>query len=150
MTLHWQSTAKIIGIDYYSRKSGLKSLPAPSKDAEAIASLFEAYGEHQQIFIERIPCEQNKTQQGKSAQRVKSDEVVKQAELEKDWHIEEYPQRRNWENEIFERFTSEQAVNPQDNLTIELMKLKQELAVFQTLNDPRNIYARMLFDFLID
>ncbi|MGK7943751.1 MAG: caspase family protein, partial [Microcystaceae cyanobacterium] len=83
MTLHWQSTAKIIGIDYYSRKSGLKSLPAPSKDAEAIASLFEAYGEHQQIFIERIPCEQNKTQQGKSAQRVKSDEVVKQAELEK-------------------------------------------------------------------
>ncbi|MGK7946969.1 MAG: caspase family protein [Microcystaceae cyanobacterium] len=83
MTLNWQSTAKIIGIDYYSRKSGLKSLPAPSKDAEVIASLFEAYGEHQQIFIERIPCEQDNTQQGKSAQRVKSDEVVKQAELEK-------------------------------------------------------------------
>ena len=76
--------------------------------------------------------------------------AAEQAELEKDWHIEEYPQRRNWENEIFERFTSEQAVNPQDNFTIELMKLKQELAVFQTLNDPRNIYARMLFDFLID
>ena len=76
--------------------------------------------------------------------------AAEQAELEKDWHIEEYPQRRNWENEIFERFTSEQAVNPQDNLTIELMKLKQELAVFQTLNDPRNIYARMLFDFLVD
>ena len=76
--------------------------------------------------------------------------AAEQAELEKDWHIEEYPQRRNWENEIFERFTSEQAVNHQDNLTIELMKLKQELAVFQTLNDPRNIYARMLFDFLVD
>ena len=76
--------------------------------------------------------------------------AAEEAKLDKDWQIEEYPQRRNWENELLQRFTTEQAINNQDKITMELMKLKEELAVFQTLNDPRNIYARMLFDFLID
>nr|MDJ0649550.1 S49 family peptidase [Xenococcaceae cyanobacterium MO_188.B19] len=76
--------------------------------------------------------------------------AAEEAKLDKDWQIEEYPQRRNWENELLQRFTTEQTINNQDKITMELMKLKEELAVFQTLNDPRNIYARMFFEFLID
>ncbi len=76
--------------------------------------------------------------------------VAKQAELGQDWQIQEYPQQRNWEEEIIERLVAEEAIQPQDKITMEWLKLKQELAVFQALNDPRNIYARMLFNFNID
>ncbi len=77
--------------------------------------------------------------------------AAEKAELDKDWQVEEYPRKRNWETEIIERLATEQAVaQTQDTLTIELNKLKEELAVFQTFNDPRNIYARMPFNFIID
>ncbi len=76
--------------------------------------------------------------------------IAEQAELGKDWQIQEYPQQRNWEDEILERFVAEEAIQPNDYLTLELLKLKEELAVFQTFNDPLNIYARMPFNFVID
>ena len=76
--------------------------------------------------------------------------VAEQAELGQDWQIQEYPQQRNWEEEIMERLVAEEAIQPQDKITTELLKLKKELAVFQALNDPRNIYARMPFNFNFD
>ncbi|MDJ0577035.1 MAG: signal peptide peptidase SppA [Xenococcaceae cyanobacterium MO_234.B1] len=76
--------------------------------------------------------------------------VAEQVELGKDWQIQEYPQQRNWENEIIERLVAEETIPPNNDFTIELLKLKEELAVFQTFNDPLNIYARMPFNFVID
>ena len=76
--------------------------------------------------------------------------VVEQTELETDWQIKEYPEQRNWEDEIIERFVAEEAVQPNDLVTLELLKLKEELAVFQTFNDPLAIYARMPYNFVID
>ncbi|HHP7231944.1 MAG TPA: signal peptide peptidase SppA [Xenococcaceae cyanobacterium] len=76
--------------------------------------------------------------------------IVAQTELDQDWQIQEYPQKRNWEDEIIERFASEETINLNNNLTTELLKLKAELAVFQTFNDPLNIYAQMPFKFTID
>ncbi len=76
--------------------------------------------------------------------------VVEQTELETDWQIKEYPEQRDWEDEIIERFLAEEAVQPKDLVTLELLKLKEELAVFQTFNDPLAIYARMPYNFVID
>ncbi|HAC66107.1 MAG TPA: hypothetical protein DCF68_21880, partial [Cyanothece sp. UBA12306] len=80
-TSHWRSTATIVGIDYYGGLSELKPLEAASKDAEAIASLLEKYGEYQQMLIQRIPCEQQHDREGKSKERLKDNEVVKKDQL---------------------------------------------------------------------
>jgi protease-4 len=35
-------------------------------------------------------------------------------------------------------------------ITTELLKVKGELAIFQSLNDPRGIYARLPYDFELE
>ncbi|MDJ0582934.1 caspase family protein, partial [Crocosphaera sp.] len=79
-----RSQILIIGIDYYGDKSGLKSLDAPSQDAEAIACLLEKYWEYQQTQIQRIPCEQQLDSKGNLQQRIKDDAIVTQNYLEKE------------------------------------------------------------------
>ncbi|MGK7957225.1 MAG: caspase family protein [Crocosphaera sp.] len=83
LTSHLYSKATIVAIDYYGDLSELPPLEAPSKDAEAIASLLDQYGVDQKMFISRIPCEQKQDEQGKSEERVKGDELVKKDDLEK-------------------------------------------------------------------
>jgi protease IV len=79
--------------------------------------------------------------------------AAKEAKLEKDWQIEEYPEQKSFEEEVFDRFFSVQAMSQGkqlDPLTTEFIKLKSELEVFQSFNDPKGVYARLPFRFKIE
>ncbi len=79
--------------------------------------------------------------------------AAKQAKLENDWELEEYPKVRSLEQRILESLSSEvsarNAKQP-DPLTAEFMKLQADLAIFKAMNDPRGIYARLPFNWRID
>ncbi|MFW6296078.1 MAG: signal peptide peptidase SppA [Halothece sp.] len=75
------------------------------------------------------------------------------AELEDDWEVQEYPKNRSLEERILETVIGEASVKNAktvDPLTAEFLKLKEDLAVFQTLNDPRGVYVRLPFNLRID
>lgn len=73
------------------------------------------------------------------------------AKLGNDWQLEEYPQQRNLETEIVNKLLNTNIKTWQstghDPITTELLKLKEELAILQSLDDPRGIYARLPYDF---
>ena len=52
--------------------------------------------------------------------------------------------------EIFERLVERQVNANPDPLTAEFLKFKDDLALFQSLSDPRGVYARLLFNLRID
>jgi protease IV len=75
--------------------------------------------------------------------------TVKKAKLGIDWSIEEYPSTRNFDAEFLSRFLSTQVGiegTQIDPLTAEYLKFKADLWVLQSLNDPRDIYARLPFN----
>jgi protease-4 len=68
---------------------------------------------------------------------------------EGDWSLEEYPQNQSLEDIVLTKLLnssvkwSSQAPDP---LTLEFLKLKKDLSIFEGLNDPQGIYARMTFN----
>ena len=69
------------------------------------------------------------------------------AKLGKDWELEEYPTVEGWEEKLLKQFASSKearALQVQDPLTAELAKVKAELSVFKTFNDPHHVYVRHL------
>lgn len=79
--------------------------------------------------------------------------AAKQAKLGKDWELQEYPEVRSLEERILEKLTGEDNARSRkqpDPLTAEFLKLKADLNVLQSLNDPRGIYARLPFNWRID
>lgn len=80
-------------------------------------------------------------------------DAAKRAKLGNDWKLEEYPKVRSLEERLFQRFTGDLAAEgdrPNDPLTTEFNKLKGDLAVLKSLNDPLGIYARLPFNLRID
>ncbi|HEY9632913.1 MAG TPA: signal peptide peptidase SppA [Coleofasciculaceae cyanobacterium] len=79
--------------------------------------------------------------------------AAKQAKLEKDWELEEYPEDSSLEERILKTLTSE-ASTPNtkrpDPLTTELMKLQADLEILKSMNDPRGVYARLPFNWRFD
>lgn len=79
--------------------------------------------------------------------------AAEKAELGKNWQVEEYPKQRSFEVEILDRLinieTLKQA-NAVDPITSEFLKLKSDLTIFQSFNDPQGIYARLPFSLDID
>ena len=79
--------------------------------------------------------------------------AAKQAKLGEDWQVEEYSQSRSLEERILKKLIGKVSTqNPKisDPLTTEFIKLQEDLAIFQALNDPKNIYARLPFHWRID
>ncbi|MFB8791660.1 MAG: signal peptide peptidase SppA [Potamolinea sp.] len=79
--------------------------------------------------------------------------AAQQANLGKNWEVQESPKIRSLEKRILEKLTNEGSlknVNPPDPLTAEFLKLKEDVKVLQSLNDPRGIYARLPFNWRID
>jgi protease IV len=75
------------------------------------------------------------------------------AKLGKDWELEEYPAVEGWEEKLLKKFASSKearALQIKDPLTAELLKVKTELNVFTTFNDPHHIYVRLPIDFKLD
>ncbi|MBU7582050.1 MAG: signal peptide peptidase SppA [Nostoc sp. TH1S01] len=84
--------------------------------------------------------------------------AAKQANLGNNWQLKEYP-KENSLNEILFGKAEEastalkipgQQVKAANPLTAEFQKLQQELAVFQSMNDPNGIYARLPFNLKIE
>lgn len=73
--------------------------------------------------------------------------------LGKNWQLEEYPKQRSFEAEILDRLVNIEALkqtNTIDPLTLQLLKIKSDLLVLQSFNDPQGIYARLPFSLEID
>ncbi len=85
--------------------------------------------------------------------------AAKKVKLGKDWQLQEYPRGTSFGERLFGKVAEETktalgiagtSAKTPDLLTAELQKLRQELAVFQTMNDPRGIYTRLPFNLKID
>ncbi len=79
--------------------------------------------------------------------------AAEQAKLGENWELEEYPKLRSLEQRILETLTNEASARIQkvpDPLTAEFMKIQADLAILQSMNDPRGIYARLPFTWRID
>jgi protease-4 len=79
--------------------------------------------------------------------------AAQEAKLGENWEVQEYPKIRSLEKRILEKLTNDGSlknVNPPDPLTAEFLKIKEDVEVLQSLNDPRGIYARLPFNWRID
>ena len=79
--------------------------------------------------------------------------AAQKANLGKDWSLTEYPQQNRLEAELVERLMNIDALEQSgkiDPITAEFLKIRKELALFETFDDPRGIYARLPFSFTIE
>lgn len=70
--------------------------------------------------------------------------AAQKAQLKDNWVVQEYPNNNSWETELVDRLLQTEAIQvfqPKDSLAKELAKITQELEAFQSLEDPRHIYA---------
>jgi protease IV len=75
------------------------------------------------------------------------------AKLGRDWELEEYPVVEGWEEKLLKQFAGSKEVRSlqsQDPLSTELLKIKTELSVLQSFNDPHGVYVRLPLNFKID
>lgn len=78
--------------------------------------------------------------------------AVKEANLAEDWELEEYPKFQTVEERLLEELMGNDNDKTQhpDPLMREFIKLKEDLAVLQIMNDPKGIYARLPFNWRLD
>jgi protease IV len=78
--------------------------------------------------------------------------AAKTAKLDKDWELEEYPTVEGWEGKLIKQLVGAKNAHlaQQDPLTAELAKVKSELSILQSFNDPRGVYVRLPFNFKLE
>ena len=79
--------------------------------------------------------------------------AAEKAELGKNWQLEEYPQQHRLETEFVQRLFDVKTLESQlatDPITAELLKIRQELAILQSFDDPSGVYARLPLSLEID
>ena len=86
--------------------------------------------------------------------------AAKQAKLDDDWELQEYPRSRSLEERLFKNLGSDSAsvdgddfmpkATQSDPLTVAYQQLQKELTMLKSMNDPVNVYARLPFNFRID
>ncbi|MDB9302786.1 signal peptide peptidase SppA [Nodularia spumigena CS-591/12] len=85
--------------------------------------------------------------------------AAKEAKLDNDWELQEYPRVSTLEERFFGRAIQEittmlgmagVSVQPSHPLMAELQKLQQEMVILQKMNDPHGIYTRLPFNFHIE
>ncbi len=79
--------------------------------------------------------------------------AAQKAELGEDWKLQEYPESRTLEEQIIENLAGRENTNSAltlDPLSLEFVKLREELAALKALNDPRGVYTRLPFNLRID
>jgi protease-4 len=76
--------------------------------------------------------------------------AAEKANLGDNWEVEEYPTKRTFEQEIIENLfktsLGDYLLSNQEIIPQELSQFKQDLMVLKTFNDPRNIYAKLVFN----
>ena len=76
--------------------------------------------------------------------------AVKAAEVGEDYMIKEYPQKQTWEDELIENLFGGQTMQPNDPITEEWLQLQKGLELWRSLNDPKQVYALLPWQFEID
>jgi protease-4 len=85
--------------------------------------------------------------------------AAKAAKLDNDWELQEYPRMTSLEERLFGNKLPEvkaklgienNQIKPTNPLLLELHKLKQEISVFEKMNDPQGVYARLPFNLTIE
>lgn len=79
--------------------------------------------------------------------------AAEKAELGEDWRVEEESEGQTFRQQILRNLTGGESTQTSlalDPITLELIKLREELAELQALNDPRGIYTRLPFNLQID
>lgn len=85
--------------------------------------------------------------------------AAKQAKLENNWELQEYPQVRTLEERLLGRLagevrsalgTPQAELTSPDPLTAQFYKLRDEIAIVQSMNDPLGVYARLPFNLKIE
>ncbi|MBH8574712.1 signal peptide peptidase SppA [Nostocaceae cyanobacterium CENA369] len=85
--------------------------------------------------------------------------AAKQANLDKDWQLQEYPKQSSFEERLFGRTVEETRtalgiekaqIKSSNPLTTEFQKLQQEVEILQNMNDPQGVYARLPFNLKIE
>jgi protease IV len=75
------------------------------------------------------------------------------AKLGNNWELEEYPVVEGWEEKLLKQIAGKKeliSLQTQDPLTTELLKVKAELGILKTFNDPHGVYVRLPFNFKLD
>jgi protease IV len=76
-------------------------------------------------------------------------DAAQRAKLGKNWHVEEYPEAKSFEGQLFKSLLGArlEAVNKteaaEDPFSIELQKIQADLLSLRSLNDPHGIYMRL-------
>ena len=76
--------------------------------------------------------------------------AVKTAKLGDDYMIEEYPVQPTWEEAILEDVFGAQTKASNDPITKEWLQLQKNLAMWRSLNDPKQVYAIFPWHLTID
>jgi protease IV len=79
--------------------------------------------------------------------------AAEKAEIGNSWQLAEYPQQNRLETEIIQNLFDLKSLESQgaiDPITAELLKIRQELSVLSSFNDPGGVYARLPLNFEID
>lgn len=79
--------------------------------------------------------------------------AAKTAKLDKDWELEQYPVVEGWEGKLIKQLVGARGTKvaqTQDPLTTELEKVKSELNILRSFNDPRGVYVRLPFNFKLE
>ena len=66
-----------------------------------------------------------------------------------EWQIDEYPKPRSLEEQLSRLFSGRSVQTPTNPLTQELHNLGSDLTALQAMNDPLNVYSRLMFDLRI-
>ncbi|MDJ0902172.1 MAG: signal peptide peptidase SppA [Xenococcus sp. MO_188.B8] len=163
-------TGRFADIDSSVRPKTDAELAIYQKSVSQVYNLFlQKVAEYRELPQEKVrQIAQGRVWSGKEAQKIGlidqigglEDAIAFAAEragLGKNWQIAEFPQNKAWETQILERLFKVEALQKSlkvdqnaDPLTSELRKIRQELAVLQSFDDPRGIYARLPFEFNID
>ncbi len=145
----------------------LNSLSRP-KTSQELAIFQQSVNRIYDLFLEKVATSRNLSKSkvaeiaqgrvwsGEDAQKIglvdeigglqaAIDYAVSQAELGKDWEIVEYPQEKSLEELFFKQLSRPDIRQSLDPLTLEWLKLKEELASLRSLDDPQGVYTRLPF-----
>ena len=79
--------------------------------------------------------------------------AAEKAKLDNNWQLEEYPQQHRFETEIIQRLFDVKTLESQgkiDPISAEFLKLRAELKILQSFDEPNGVYARLPFSFEIN
>ena len=76
--------------------------------------------------------------------------AAQEANLGDDFSLREYPIPKTLEEEILEELFGTQTQKQIDPLTQEFLNIRKDLALLQSLNDPKGVYARLPYTFRLE